>query len=215
MKQFLASLLAIACLAQLGLTVMHRAGYQIAIAQSNALPAASQPSEATTKEERQSPQSIQAPASDASSRDRASIDRAAIIDPSRQTPSTQQPRPAQPSTEVINEERDPFVPYYSINRNRDSNDLSPLTQIDISELRLAAVIKDSTGSYAAAVQNAQGRNFILKRGARIGNRGGQVVEITSSKVIISEIQHNAVGKKTAHFREIAMKTAPDTKSLVR
>lgn len=214
MKQTLASLLAIACLAQLGLTIMHRAGYQIAIAQSNALPAASQPTEVTTKEQ-QTPEKIQAPAADASARDRASIDRAAIIDPSLQNPSIQQPRPAQPNTEVVNEERDPFVPYYSINRNRDINDLSPLTQIDVSELRLAAVIKDSTGSYAAAVQTPQGRNFILKRGARIGNRGGQVVEITSSKVIISEIELNAVGKKSAHFREIAMKTAPDTKSLVR
>jgi Tfp pilus assembly protein PilP len=193
---------------------MHRAGYQIAIAQSNSPQVASQSTEASAKEQ-QAPQNLPAPAADAASRDRASIDRAAIIDPSIHSPSVQQPSTAQPITEVINEERDPFVPYYSINRNRDINDLSPLTQMDISELRLAAVIKDPTGSYAAAVQNQQGLSFILKRGARIGNRGGQVVEITSSKIIVSEIVQNAVGKKAAHFREIAMKTPADTKNPVR
>jgi Tfp pilus assembly protein PilP len=215
MRQPLASLLAIACIGQLGLTILHKAGYQIALAQT----APSQPRSEQGVESakpQQLPQIIEAPSTDSSSRDRASIDRAAIVAPLDRDEIIRKAIPSEQSAgSSAPQERDPFVPYYSINRDRSFDDNTPLTQINISDLRLSAVIKDPKGSYAAAVQTQQGRSFILKRGARIGNRGGQVVEITASKVIISEIVQNSGGKKAVHFREIAMKTPPPIESMAR
>lgn len=214
MRQTLASLLAIACMGQLGLTILHKAGYQIALAQTSPSQPAAEPRVESAKPQ-QLPQAIEAPTTDSSSRDRASIDRAAIVAPLERNEIIKKSIPTEQSAPSILEERDPFVPYYSINKDRSFDETIPLTQIDISDLRLAAVIKDPKGTYAAAVQTQQGRSFILKRGARIGNRGGQVVEITASKVIISEIVQNSVGKKAVHFREIAMKTPPRIETMVR
>jgi len=94
-------------------------------------------------------------------------------------------------------------------------DQARLTSIEIADMRLAAVAKDASGDYSATVETKQGANLLVKRGAHIGTRGGQVVQITPSRVIISEIKQDTLGKKSVRFSELAVKVSPATSGLTK
>lgn len=108
--------------------------------------------------------------------------------------------------DISTEKRDPFVPYYSLNKSQSPNPNAPLTAFDLSDLRVAAIIKDSAGSHSASIETNSGKSFIVKRGIQIGTRGGQIVDITSSKVIVSEILKDTSGKRKVRFYEMTLRS---------
>lgn len=108
--------------------------------------------------------------------------------------------------EISNQKRDPFVPFYSLNESQAPNPNAPLTSFDLGELRVTAIIKDSAGSYSASIETKSGKNFIVKRGIQIGTRGGQIVDISSSKVIVSELLKDNTGKRRVQFYEMTLRS---------
>lgn len=112
--------------------------------------------------------------------------------------------------DMSGQKRDPFVPYYSLNKSDAPNPNAPLTAFDLTDLRVAAIIKDSAGSYAASIETKSGKNFIVKRGIQIGTRGGQIVEISPSKVIVSEVLKDNAGKRRVQFYEMALRSTKPT-----
>jgi hypothetical protein len=100
--------------------------------------------------------------------------------------------------------RDPFVPFFSI-RDRNRGGKTPaITDYELSELRLAAIISDSYGKRSASVEASDGKSFIVKVGSVIGDNGGEIKEITSSKIVISEPANLLAGNTTSE--------APNTES---
>ncbi len=112
--------------------------------------------------------------------------------------------------DMSGKKRDPFVPYYSLSPSGAPNPNAPLTAYDLTELRVAAIIKDSAGSYSASIETKSGKNFIVKRGIQIGTRGGQIVDISPAKVIVSEIVKDSTGKRSAQFYEMALRSTKPT-----
>ncbi|MEY4701377.1 MAG: hypothetical protein RL326_1564 [Pseudomonadota bacterium] len=115
--------------------------------------------------------------------------------------------------DISGQKRDPFVPYYALNKSQAPNPNAPLTAFDVTELRVAAIIKDSAGSYAASIETKSGKNFIVKRGIQIGTRGGQIVEINPSKVIVSEVLKDNAGKRRVQFYEMALRSTKPTEGM--
>ncbi len=115
--------------------------------------------------------------------------------------------------DISKQQRDPFVPYYSLNKSTSPNPNAPLTAFELSDLRVAAIIKDSAGSYAASIETKTGKNFIVKRGIQIGTRGGQIVEISPSKVIISEVLKDTSGNKRVQFFEMTLRSTKPTEGM--
>lgn len=115
--------------------------------------------------------------------------------------------------DISKQQRDPFVPYYSLNKSAPPNPNAPLTSFELSDLRVAAIIKDSAGAYAASIETKSGKNFIVKRGIQIGTRGGQIVEISPAKVIISEVLKDTAGKKRVQFYEMTLRSTKPTEGM--
>jgi hypothetical protein len=104
--------------------------------------------------------------------------------------------------------RDPFVPFFSIRSGAQGDSAHPLTGYDLSELRVAAIIGDAAGNRSASVQASDGKNFIVKVGAKIGENGGRVESITATSIVISEPSHSSVGDEGAVIKELSLKTYP-------
>jgi Tfp pilus assembly protein PilP len=115
--------------------------------------------------------------------------------------------------DISKQQRDPFVPYYSLNKSAPPNPNAPLTSFELRDLRVAAIIKDSEGAYAASIETKSGKNFIVKRGIQIGTHGGQIVEISPAKVIISEVLKDTSGKKRVEFNELALHVTKPTEGM--
>jgi|GEM_PF-4946660 len=222
MKNTLLSVVALVCAAEVGVHLVRRLRHEPSMT-----PAQAQVASANTSANRERKveqkhvardATTQALSPDRASIDRSVLDRSALLESLEKAPSESQGDDENGETATAkansntNLSRNPFVPL-SYNGKRQLDDLSPLTSTELSDMRLAAVIKDSAGDYSASVETKQGRNLIVKRGAHIGTRGGQVVQITSSRVIISELIQDQLGKKSVRFRELAMRAPPPTSGL--
>ncbi len=67
----------------------------------------------------------------------------------------------------------------------DRPDKGPLELINTSQLKLSGIIF-ATGRNLALVQEASSKGHVIKKGTRIGTKGGKVTEILNDKVIIGE-----------------------------
>jgi hypothetical protein len=110
--------------------------------------------------------------------------------------------------------RDPFVPFFQIRKNGGTDDDRPLTEYEVSELKVTAIISDSYGERMASVETPSGRDFIVKAGARIGSRGGRITAILPSKLVIEEPANHAGSTATATDRELALKPPTPLQALV-
>ena len=218
MKQTLLSVVALVCVAEVGAHIVRHFRHAPPATASNAQ-ATSEIAPSSSNKKLSQKSATRDAATQTLSPDRASIDRSALLSSLEKEPAAPQAKtdstnagPQDPTADIASA-RDPFVPFSSLSKKRDVDTASPLTSTELADMRLAAVIKDSAGDFAASVETKQGKNFIVKRGAHIGTRGGQVVEITSSRVIISELTQDQMGKKSVRFRELAMRTPPPTAGL--
>lgn len=104
--------------------------------------------------------------------------------------------------------RDPFVPFFAIRKDSAIQEADPLTQYELSDLRLTAVIRDDLGNYSASVQTSQGRSFIVKKGTKLGKHGGYISDISPTKISISENVLDSSGQRSLSTQDLAMKTPP-------
>jgi type IV pilus assembly protein PilP len=96
-------------------------------------------------------------------------------------------RAASPETDapyVPTGRRDPFRPPRAAASVRGET-ITPLQRYDIGQLRLVAIIYD-TSQPRAVVEDDQGIGYIVRVGTQIGPNGGQVEGIERGRVLIKE-----------------------------
>lgn len=110
--------------------------------------------------------------------------------------------------------RDPFRPYDVSPDLQSDSDKTPLERYEASQWFLTAVI-DSTEGPTAMLQNPTGQAYSVKKGSRIGLRGGEVVEITSDHVSVLETEVDFTGETRTKTIEIRRRGAEGPKEARR
>jgi len=83
--------------------------------------------------------------------------------------------------------------------------LTPLEKVDLSQLKLVAIIRASSGN-SALVEEASGKGYIIKKGTYIGTRSGKVGKILPDRIIVEEEVKDFNGKVSV--REVEVKLKP-------
>jgi len=83
--------------------------------------------------------------------------------------------------------------------------LTPLEKVDLSQLKLVAIIRALSGNIAL-VEEASGKGYVIKKGTYIGTRSGKVGKILPDRIIVEEESQDFSGKVSV--REIEVKLNP-------
>ena len=83
--------------------------------------------------------------------------------------------------------------------------LTPLEKVDLSQLKLVAIIRAESGN-VALVEEASGKGYVIKKGTYIGTRSGKVGKILPDRIIVEEESEDFSGKVSV--REIEVKLNP-------
>ena len=84
---------------------------------------------------------------------------------------------------------------------------SPIEMVDLSQLKLTAVILAPSGNIAM-VEDASGKGYVVKKGTYIGNREGRVTDILPDRLIVTEQGIDDLGKPISEIREIQIPKPP-------
>lgn len=85
--------------------------------------------------------------------------------------------------------------------------LTPIEKVDLSQLKLVGIISASSGN-KALVEDASGKGFVIKKGARIGINSGRVIKILKDRVVVEEEAESLSGKTTLVKRELKLQKPP-------
>ncbi len=80
---------------------------------------------------------------------------------------------------------------------------TPLEKIDLSQLRLTAVLRTPTKT-KALVQEVAGKGYVVNKGTFIGNKGGQVSKILKDRIMVEEKYLDVFGKISVREREMKL-----------
>ena len=84
---------------------------------------------------------------------------------------------------------------------------TPLEKIDLSQLKLSAVIQASSGN-KALVEEASGKGYVVTKGTNIGINWGKVVEIQLDRIIVEEEVQDVLGNWKKQKRELKLPKPP-------
>ena len=84
----------------------------------------------------------------------------------------------------------------------DNPNKGPLEKIDLSQLKLTAIVIRDRGGNRGLVEESSGKGHIVVLNTKIGTRGGKVVEIGKDRLIIEEKGTDASGRIIAKKREL-------------
>lgn len=105
---------------------------------------------------------------------------------------------------------DPFAPLFKEDgdtrqkkKGKLTRPLTPLEKIDLSQLKLVAIIRTETSS-RAMVEDAAGKGYVLSIGTRIGTHSGKVVNIGKERVSIEEEFEDFLGRTKKTERELRL-----------
>ena len=82
--------------------------------------------------------------------------------------------------------------------------LTPLEKLDLSQLKLVAILRAQSGN-KALVEEDSGKGYIIKKGTYIGTNAGRVLDILPDKIIIEEEVEDIYGKISVRKKEIELK----------
>ncbi len=112
---------------------------------------------------------------------------------------------------------DPFEPFLHKEETKASTGLqemlqirapqTPLERIDISQLKLTAILQTSD-RMKALVEEASGKGYVVSEGTYIGNNGGQVSQILRDRVVVKERYLDIFGKIAVRDRELKLQKEP-------
>jgi len=85
--------------------------------------------------------------------------------------------------------------------------LTPIEKVDLSQLKLVGIIRAPSGN-KALVEDASGKGFVIKKGARIGINSGRVIKILKDSMVVEEEAESISGKKTLVQRELKLQKPP-------
>ena len=109
---------------------------------------------------------------------------------------------------------DPFEPLFQFKSERRGDKghqtirdarrdkLTPLEKLDISQLKLTAIIIGAQS--IAMVQESTGKGYVIKKGTYIGINSGRVVEINKNEVVVEEEVEDLLGKLVVRKRELKL-----------
>ncbi len=93
---------------------------------------------------------------------------------------------------------DPFVPLFRKPETEDSQPTAspkkkrrkhiprtPLERVDLSQLKLTAIIRSPQGN-KALVEEATGKGYVVTVGTYLGNQGGKITKILDDRIIVEE-----------------------------
>jgi type IV pilus assembly protein PilP len=87
--------------------------------------------------------------------------------------------------------------------NRPKRILTPLEKIDLSQIRLVAVIIMENRSIAM-VEEASGKGYEVEIGTYIGRNQGKVFEIRKSSIVVKELVKDFKGRLKERVKEIKL-----------
>ena len=90
---------------------------------------------------------------------------------------------------------------------REVRTKTPLEKIELSQLKLSAIILAASGN-KALVEESTGKGYIITKGTYIGRNEGKVLRILKDKVVVEELVENIEGKMTTHEKEIKLPKPP-------
>jgi type IV pilus assembly protein PilP len=110
---------------------------------------------------------------------------------------------------------DPFKPLIQ-DQNEDNKDtkkgpkriLTPLEKIDLSQIRLVAVIQ-MKNKRLAMVEEANGKGYEVTIGTYIGRNEGRVTEIKDDRIVIKELVKDFRGRLKEQMQEIQLNKNKD------
>ncbi len=104
----------------------------------------------------------------------------------------------------VGDKRDPFLPF-DLSKKVDV-DLKkyPLAGYSLGQLRVTAILAGADGGFTALVEDSQGKGFTVRPGTRIGNAGGEVIEIEETKLKILESYVNFQGEEVTNAVEMKL-----------
>lgn len=106
--------------------------------------------------------------------------------------------------------RDPFRKFdFSVKLDIDEN-LSPLQQMGLGQIRLTAVLNTAVGDQVAIVEDQTGRGYTIRKGTRIGLNNGVVAEIEHDRIKVLETTTDFTGALKQTTQEVLIqKTTTD------
>ncbi len=110
---------------------------------------------------------------------------------------------------------DPFEPLFrekpvvaaKKSKRKKRTPRTPLEKIDISQLKLVAIILAASGN-RALVEESSGKGYVVKKGTYMGTNSGKVIKIEKNKVIVAEEFEDNRGNVTQRNREIKLPKPP-------
>ena len=84
---------------------------------------------------------------------------------------------------------------------------TPLEKIELSQLRLRAIVLAPSGN-RALVEESSGKGYILTKGTYIGRNQGVVTEITKDKVLVEETVESIQGDIAIQEKELKLPKPP-------
>jgi type IV pilus assembly protein PilP len=118
------------------------------------------------------------------------------------------PKPAEvikPFTYNSGGRRDPFQSIITFEKTKGIRRLLPLQRVELSELKLIAIVWGSFGRYAM-VQAPDGKGYTLKVGTAVGPNDGSVKKITDKNVVIQENYTDIFGERK--LRQVVLELHP-------
>jgi type IV pilus assembly protein PilP len=82
--------------------------------------------------------------------------------------------------------------------------LTPLEKLDLSQLKLVAILRAQSGN-KALVEEDSGKGYIIKKGTYIGTNAGRVTNILPDRIIVEEEVEDIYGKISVGKKEIELK----------
>jgi len=82
--------------------------------------------------------------------------------------------------------------------------LTPLEKLDLSQLKLVAILRAQSGN-RALVEEDSGKGYVIKKGTYIGTHSGKVAKILSDRIIVEEEVEDIYGKISVRKKEIKLK----------
>jgi len=84
---------------------------------------------------------------------------------------------------------------------------TPLQKVDLSQLKLVAVIRAESGN-RAMVEESSGKGYIITKGTYIGTNMGKVDKILKNKIVVVEEEYDWKGNMTKREREMKIQRPP-------
>ena len=84
---------------------------------------------------------------------------------------------------------------------------TPLERIDLSQLKLVAIVLAKSGN-RAMVEESSGKGYIISKGTYIGTNAGKVTQIQRHKVIVAEEVEDVMGNVSIRNTELKLPKPP-------